>query len=191
MPALARVWQMLLKGLGEVQAAPSPIQAAEMVLVRLAYVADLPAPAELVRAPCERAGGGARSGPAAPVACRQRPRRAPRRSRRRGGARPVANALAGAGRSALPARDRSTPSLAADRAPAVAARDPMPQSFAEVVALFEKHREAVLRAHLVSHCPSRPFRAGADRAAASRRARRATSPTGSASCSSNGPARAG
>src|SRR6266851_1955818 len=50
LPALARVWQMLLKGLEEVQTAPSPIQAAEMVLVRLAYVADLPAPAELVRA---------------------------------------------------------------------------------------------------------------------------------------------
>src|SRR5207237_1354702 len=49
LPALARVWQMLLKGLEEVQAAPSPIQAAEMVLVRLAYVANLPAPAELVR----------------------------------------------------------------------------------------------------------------------------------------------
>src|SRR6516162_3214578 len=50
MPLLARAWQMLLKGLEEVQVAPSPIQAAEMVLVRLAYVADLPAPAELVRA---------------------------------------------------------------------------------------------------------------------------------------------
>src|SRR5437773_121501 len=50
LPALARVWQMLLKGLEEVQTAPSSIQAAEMVLVRLAYVADLPAPAELVRA---------------------------------------------------------------------------------------------------------------------------------------------
>ena len=48
-PVLARAWQMLLKGLEEVQVAPSPIQAAEMVLVRLAYVADLPAPAELVR----------------------------------------------------------------------------------------------------------------------------------------------
>ena len=50
MPVLARAWQMLLKGLEEVQAAPSPTQAAEMVLVRLAYVADLPVPAELVRA---------------------------------------------------------------------------------------------------------------------------------------------
>src|SRR5439155_17204117 len=50
MPVLARAWQMLLKGLEEVQAAPSPAQAAAMVLVRLAYVADLPVPADLVRA---------------------------------------------------------------------------------------------------------------------------------------------
>src|SRR5260370_32007358 len=48
-PALARAWPMLLKGIEEVQVAPSPIQAAEMGLVRLAYVAHLPAPAELVR----------------------------------------------------------------------------------------------------------------------------------------------
>src|ERR1700745_3136480 len=48
-PVLARGWQMRLKGIEEVQVAPSPSRAAEMVLVRLAYVADLPAPAELVR----------------------------------------------------------------------------------------------------------------------------------------------
>src|SRR5260370_9369427 len=53
MPALARSWQMLLKGLGEVQIAPSPLQAAEMVLVRLAYAADLPPPGEIVRAVSE------------------------------------------------------------------------------------------------------------------------------------------
>ena len=44
---LARTWQMLLKGLDEVQSAPSPLLAAEMLLVRLAYVADLPPPGEL------------------------------------------------------------------------------------------------------------------------------------------------
>src|ERR1700720_817488 len=49
MPVLARAWQMQLKGLAELREAPSPVQAAEMVLVRLAYVADLPVPAELVR----------------------------------------------------------------------------------------------------------------------------------------------
>src|SRR5256885_2492652 len=49
MPVLTRAWQMLLKGIEEVQTAPLPGQAAEMVLIRLAYVADLPVPAELVR----------------------------------------------------------------------------------------------------------------------------------------------
>jgi DNA polymerase-3 subunit gamma/tau len=49
-PVLARTWQMLLKGLDEVQSAPSPLLAAEMLLVRLAYVADLPPPAELAAA---------------------------------------------------------------------------------------------------------------------------------------------
>jgi DNA polymerase-3 subunit gamma/tau len=48
MPVLARAWQMLLKGLDDVRLAPSPLRAAEMVLVRLAYAADLPPPSELV-----------------------------------------------------------------------------------------------------------------------------------------------
>jgi DNA polymerase-3 subunit gamma/tau len=47
---LARTWQMLLKGLGEVQSAPRPLAAAEMVLVRIAYAADLPTPDEVIRA---------------------------------------------------------------------------------------------------------------------------------------------
>jgi len=49
LPVLARTWQMLLKGLAEVRAAPSPIDAAEMVLIRLGHAADLPDPAALVR----------------------------------------------------------------------------------------------------------------------------------------------
>jgi DNA polymerase III subunit gamma/tau len=55
---------MLLKGLGEVQAAPVPLQAAEMVLIRLAYVSDLPTPGELV----DRLSGGAGTTTAAPAA---------------------------------------------------------------------------------------------------------------------------
>ena len=41
-PVLARLWQMLLKGLGEVQAAPQPLAAAEMVLIRLMHAANMP-----------------------------------------------------------------------------------------------------------------------------------------------------
>ncbi|HWP25035.1 MAG TPA: DNA polymerase III subunit gamma/tau [Xanthobacteraceae bacterium] len=49
MRVLARTWQMLLKGLAEVQDAARPIAAAEMVLVRIAYAADLPTPDEVLR----------------------------------------------------------------------------------------------------------------------------------------------
>jgi DNA polymerase-3 subunit gamma/tau len=47
MASLARAWQMLLKGLSEVAQAPNPAMAAEMVLVRMAYAAELPEPASL------------------------------------------------------------------------------------------------------------------------------------------------
>ena len=49
-PALTRCWQMLLKGVSETHMAVDPRQAAEMVLIRLAYAADLPTPAEIVSA---------------------------------------------------------------------------------------------------------------------------------------------
>ncbi len=49
MRVLSRMWQMLLKGIAEVQAATRPAAAAEMVLVRIAYVADLPTPDEAIR----------------------------------------------------------------------------------------------------------------------------------------------
>jgi DNA polymerase III subunit gamma/tau len=66
MRILARTWQMLLKGIAEVEAAGRPLAAAEMVLVRIAYAADLPTPDEVVRSLSEAAaqrgngnGGGA------------------------------------------------------------------------------------------------------------------------------------
>ena len=57
MAEVTRAWQMLLKGLAEVQAAPLPLQAAEMVLVRLAYAARLPSPAEALKALAAGASG--------------------------------------------------------------------------------------------------------------------------------------
>ena len=48
-PVLSRTWQMLLKGLTEVEAAPDRRAAAEMVLIRLCHVADVPPPGDLVR----------------------------------------------------------------------------------------------------------------------------------------------
>ena len=48
MRALSRAWQILFKGHEEVQKAGNAVQAAEMVLVRLAYAADMPTPDELI-----------------------------------------------------------------------------------------------------------------------------------------------
>ena len=58
---LSRAWQMLLKGLEETQKSGQPLAAAEMVLIRLAFTADLPAPDEILRA----LGNGSASGRAA------------------------------------------------------------------------------------------------------------------------------
>ncbi len=49
MRALTRTWQMLLKALEETASAPNTMMAAEMAIIRLTHVADLPAPEDLVR----------------------------------------------------------------------------------------------------------------------------------------------
>ena len=46
---LGRAWQMLLKGHAEVTAAPHPGAAAEMLVIRLAHLASMPTPGEIVR----------------------------------------------------------------------------------------------------------------------------------------------
>lgn len=45
---LSRMWQMMLKGLTELNSAPAPLDALEMILIRIAYSASLPTPAELL-----------------------------------------------------------------------------------------------------------------------------------------------
>jgi len=143
-PVLTRAWQMLLKGLSETQTAPSPLQAAEMVLVRLAYVADLPAPAELVKA-LSGEGGGAASAPRSPTGMST------------GTAAPSmpAGGMGGSGARRTVSGDPGPAgaprmALAADPVPVPTAA-PAPQSFAEVVALFDQRREAVLRSHLFAN----------------------------------------
>jgi DNA polymerase-3 subunit gamma/tau len=61
MRVLTRAWQMLLKAIEEVAIAPTAMMAAEMAVIRLTHVADLPPPEELVRRLTEAgpAGGGA------------------------------------------------------------------------------------------------------------------------------------
>jgi DNA polymerase III subunit gamma/tau len=71
MPVLTRAWQLLLKGLGEVNIAPSPLAAAEMVLVRLAYAAELPTPGDAVKALQD--GSGDAAGQPGPVSASANP----------------------------------------------------------------------------------------------------------------------
>ncbi len=133
MPVLTRSWQILLKGLDEARRAPSPDAAAEMALVRLAFSAELPDPADLVRKLDEQ-----RDASATP----------PRRDAPASAARePVArSSFSTASGSAGTARAMASPQPATDEELASA-----PTSFAELVALFEEKREMILHTHLIDH----------------------------------------
>jgi DNA polymerase-3 subunit gamma/tau len=152
MADVTRAWQMLLKGLQETRAAPQPIQAAEMVLIRLAYAARLPTPAEAIRG-LDPGAGAAPPPPASPA-----PRSAARTPSSRGD---------GALASLVPQRDGAAsiaPGLPrADRAPPKPAIEPAaepatepgdgsgrPRSFGDVVDLVRRHKEAILYGHLVA-----------------------------------------
>ncbi|WP_439600924.1 DNA polymerase III subunit gamma/tau [Devosia sp.] len=91
MRALSRTWQILFKGYDEVQQAGNALQAAEMVLVRLAYASDLPTPDELIAklgnlpppaqsqpAPVARGNGGGSVGGGPSAARQYQPEVAPR-----------------------------------------------------------------------------------------------------------------
>ena len=49
MSVLSKIWQMLIKGLSEIQYANVPIDALEMILIRIAYSAKMPTPDELIK----------------------------------------------------------------------------------------------------------------------------------------------
>lgn len=117
-PALTRIWQMLLKGLAELDVAPDRRAAAEMVLIRLCHLADLPSPGELItemrRLPVPAS--------TVPASARQN-------------AAPAAHlALA----SAMALRDE----------PAIASVAAMPARFRDLIALAASAREPLLGGHL-------------------------------------------
>ena len=49
MRVLTRMWQMLIKSLDEIAIAPSPLMAAEMIIIRLTHAADLPPTEDLIK----------------------------------------------------------------------------------------------------------------------------------------------
>jgi DNA polymerase-3 subunit gamma/tau len=132
-PVLGRAWQMLLKGVAEVEAAPDRRAAAEMVLIRLCHVADLPPPGELVRRLSGQPGNGAAGlvGLAGTAGLA---------GGGGGGARAVA---AGGAMSAAPAE---APAAASLEQPVIT---PRLASFRDVVALVAAEREPLLHGHLL------------------------------------------
>ena len=129
-PVLGRAWQMLLKGTTEVETAPDRRAAAEMVLIRLGHVADLPTPGDLVR----RLTGGDAAAPAQPGPSDRNAGGAGG-----GGMRAVAGGSRGGEGAATAPRPESLP----DPGPA------LPASFRDVIALAAERREATLHGHLL------------------------------------------
>jgi DNA polymerase-3 subunit gamma/tau len=146
---LARTWQILLKGLGEARQAPSPLQAAEMVLIRLAHASELPTPGELVRRLQAEPVASAASAAAAPGAGGDD---APR------GAAPDPDTSAAApepqnvtpGPASGPGPTASALRVTEPELPDRVADAPLatPTSFAEVVELARARKEGILAAHL-------------------------------------------
>jgi DNA polymerase-3 subunit gamma/tau len=145
--SLTRTWQMLLKGLEEVRRAPQPISAAEMVLIRLAYASDLPAPDALVKKLLSQDGssaGKAPTAPSRPTPASNGPTNGPPLQRDGGGAEP-------ARQLAPEPAQASTETRASLKIP----------DFAAVIGLAEKYRDIDLKiqledyVHLVSFAPGR------------------------------------
>lgn len=151
MPQLTRAWQMLLKGLEETRIAPSPIQAAEMILIRLAYAAEMPSPGDLIKklrqdmaqggAGAPQGGGGGHGGS-------------------NGGPGPRMQVVNGGGAPAMAQRRPDPLGEPAVVEQVVYAK--MPESFAEVAELLARDRETTGIAmqvknymHLVKYEPGR------------------------------------
>jgi DNA polymerase-3 subunit gamma/tau len=138
MRALSRAWQILFKGIEEVKTAGNGLQAAEMVLVRLAYASELPSPDELITrlqsAPTQSTGsasvphrGAIGGGPPGPRGFEPAPRY---------------------GTSAVPAPQPMPQSLPAATPQAGPVALANPRTYLELVALAGERRDILLKTAL-------------------------------------------
>ncbi len=147
MRVLSRMWQMLLKGIAEVQSATRPQAAAEMVLVRIAYVSDLPTPDEAIR--MIDANGGSSPAMSGNVVGNAAPR-APSAMLSSGG--DDGSQLRAVASSTRPALDTSPRPQMSAPAPAPTPVEAAParrlSTFAEVVALAGEKRDLQIKSAL-------------------------------------------
>ncbi|AID34287.1 DNA polymerase III subunit gamma/tau [Mesorhizobium sp. SEMIA 3007] len=149
---LSRTWQMLLKGIPEVQSSNRPVSAAEMVLIRLAHAADLPTLDEALRS----LDGAATAQNGAP-----RPNGAPAGPGNGGAASAVAQARmpSGSGGAQTMRLVEASPAPAAFVAPPAPVSEPQQvpvRSLADIVALADAQRDIAFKV-LVKRC-IRPVR---------------------------------
>ena len=144
---LGRAWQMLLKGHGEVTSAPQPGAAAEMLVIRLAHLANMPTPGEIVRKLAD---------PARPRhSKRRRPHQMLRRqTRRQLHGRPATSNDGGRAWRADCARSATAGDSAAGcnaRCRAGSARGAQPTTLLDVSELADAHDEPLLAALIRTH----------------------------------------
>ncbi|PHZ86646.1 DNA polymerase III subunit gamma/tau [Paremcibacter congregatus] len=163
MPILTRSWQMLMKGLEEVRIAPSPLAATEMVLVRMTYAAKLPTPGDMVKKLQDNpqggpggavSSGGNASGGNAPAA-----RGAGQISGSDNSGAPKAfQVIRSNGQARILAQDYVPAEVNAPDADVV--YEPNPETFADLVALFERYAEASIAFQLNDNIHLEKFEPG-------------------------------
>ena len=156
MPVLARAWQMLLKGHDEVRNSPRPLAAADMVLVRLAYAADLPPPGELARVLKEGQGseGQGSEGQGA-----EGKGAAGKDAASNGAERDASPAPSAPERAPARAQEHDVRPLESED-PAPPVELPAPQSFEDVVALADEKRDLKLKNALLEQVRLVRFKPG-------------------------------
>ena len=140
---LGRAWQMLLKGHGEIASAPQPPAAAEMLVIRLSHLANMPTPGDIVR---RLAGGETESGSAA--GAQTNGAASPPPSEPVETPPPVARAAAG-GDQAPPVTDPIPSPAPVPEADTTA--PPQPSSLLEISGLAEENGDPMLAAHVRNH----------------------------------------
>ncbi|MEQ8451736.1 MAG: DNA polymerase III subunit gamma/tau [Nitratireductor sp.] len=149
---LSRAWQMLLKGIPEVQASSRPVSAGEMVLIRMAHAADLPTLDEVLKRADDGAGPAPSGGPARGTSAP-----GPGAGARAVSA-PVAVASSNGGATMRLAAATPEPAIQPQQpAPSEAARaEPGIASLADIAALADRNRDLAFKV-LVKRCV-RPVR---------------------------------
>ncbi len=137
MRVLSRAWQILFKGLDEVAKAGNGLQAAEMVLIRLAHAADLPTPDEVIARLSNQ--------PLAPSPAPRGPSGGPSGGSIGGG---------GGGAQAMRSEQQSMPISAPQASAPQASAQPLgfanPRSYADLVALAGEKRDLMVKIALES-----------------------------------------